>query len=128
MNFYSYYFEELVFKFSLDRSQEANSVQWLQDEDFPPLPPRQAIALSKITLARMLESYPWAEPEFDACALTKTRDGDGEWWYYLISWMVWPPECDGGDPCQITVPVMLSGESSRYQVFKWEDRLNAWKS
>ena len=128
MKLYSYYFEEVVFKFSLDRSQETYSTQWLPGEDFPPLPPRQAIAQSKITLARMLASYPWAEPTFDACALKKARDGDGEWWYYLISWMVWPLECDGGDRGQITVPVLLSGESPPYQVFSWDERMAAWKS
>ena len=123
---FSYYFTEIGFAFQLSR--DARQPQWRENEAFPPLPPRKAIAVSKLTLEKMLVAYSASDPEFHACTLRQTRDREGEWWYYEISWFVYPPECNGGDRGTITVPVMFNGESPPYEMFKWEDRITAWKS
>ncbi|WP_218179110.1 hypothetical protein, partial [Pseudomonas gingeri] len=91
-----------------------------------PLPPREAIAASRLSVLEMLRAYPYAEPQFHACALKKTNDSDSGWWYYDIDWMVYPPEY--GDRSGINVPVMLNGRVPAYEVFKYEDRVSAWKT
>ncbi|MYN38638.1 hypothetical protein GTP55_04555 [Duganella sp. FT109W] len=124
--FYSYYFEEIGFKFSFDKDDGADCPRWSETEDFPPLPPRAAIATSKAALIEMLSAYPIGEPQFAACALRRTSDYEGGWWYYDISWFVCPPECDGSDSGEIRVPVMMNGKCPPYAVFKFEDRRNVW--
>ncbi|WP_417349937.1 hypothetical protein [Ferrimonas sp.] len=121
---YSYYFETLLFKFSFGPEQGADTPAWAEEAPFPPLAPRAAIAASSEALAEMLADYPCAEPSFDACALK--RSGPNGWWYYHVSWMVWPPECDGGDRSEIHLPVMLNGQVPPYQVFDFENRFEAW--
>jgi len=125
---YSYYFEEIGFKFSFSKADGADFPRWTEAEDFPPLPPRAAIAASRLALIEMLNTYPIGEPGFDACALKQTSDYEGGWWYYDISWFVSSPECDGSDRSQIRVPIMLNGRCPPYEVFKFEDRHNVWKS
>ncbi len=125
---YSYYFEELLFKFSFGKEEGADSPPWLANEDFPPLSPREAIEASKTAVSEMLKAYPWAEPQFYSCALKRTSENDDGWWYYDVDWMVWPPECDGGDQSGINVPVMLNGQVPPYEVFKYEDRFKAWET
>lgn len=126
MKIFSYYFEELLFKFSLGPECGANQCPWRENEDFPQLPPREAIEISKASLIKMLKDYPaGSEPEFHSCAL-KNNESEG-FWYYDVSWMVWPPDYDS-DKSEINVPVMLNGQCPPYEVFKYEDRLNAWKT
>ncbi|WP_139165661.1 hypothetical protein [Chromobacterium amazonense] len=125
---YSYYSEELLLKFSIDNSAGANEPSWQETENYPPLPPREAIEISRLTLLLILKDYPWAEPEFHSCALKRTSEYEGNWWYYDIDWMVWPPEQDGSDRSGINVPVMLNGKVPPYEVFKYEDRVLAWKT
>lgn len=123
---YSYYCEELVFKFSFGSNEGANNPPWLENEDFPPLSPREAIAVSKLAVLEMLRAYPYAEPQFHACALKKTSAFEGGWWYYDIDWKVYPP--DYGDRSGVNVPVMLNGQVPSFEVFKYEDRSSAWKT
>lgn len=75
---YSYYFEEIVFKFSFGNNDGADSPRWSETEDFPPLPPRAAIAAAKTAIIEMLNAYPIGEPRFDACALKRTSDYEGD--------------------------------------------------
>ncbi len=123
---YSYYFEELVFKFSLGESEGADNPPWLDSEDFPPLPPREAVAISRLAVLDMLKAYPYAEPQFESCALKKASHSSSGWWYYVIDWMVYPPEC--GDRSVVRVPVLMNGRVPSYEVFKYEDRSAAWRS
>ncbi|GFM84590.1 hypothetical protein PSCICN_52820 [Pseudomonas cichorii] len=125
LKIYSYYFEELVFKFSFGKNEGADNPPWLENEDFPPLSPREAIAVSKLVVLDMLREYPYAEPQFHACALKKVNNSDNGWWYYDIDWMAYPPEC--GDRSVVNVPVMLNGRVPPYEIFKYEDRSSAWK-
>lgn len=119
---YSYYFETLLFKFSFGPELGADKPAWSEEEPFPPLSPREAIAASREALVRMLSDYPCAEPAFNACALQ--RSGPEGWWYYDVSWMVWPPE--GGDRSLINLPVMLNGQVPPYQAFDFANRFEAW--
>ncbi|WP_162997733.1 hypothetical protein [Pseudomonas sp. LTJR-52] len=123
---YSYYFEELVFKFTFDLKDGAGSPEWRESEEFPPLPPRLAITASRVAILEMLRAYPYAEPEFHSCALKRASEFEGAWWYYEIDWMVWPP--DEGDRSGVNVPVMLNGQIPSYEVFKYEDRASAWRA
>lgn len=126
LKIYSYYFEELVFKFSFGQKDGADNPAWLDSEGFPPLSPREAIAVSRLAVLEMLGAYPYAAPQFHACALKKGRDCDNAWWYYDIDWMVYPP--DYGDRSVVNVPVMLNGRVPAYEVFNYEDRSAAWKT
>ncbi|SDJ69946.1 hypothetical protein SAMN04488540_1122 [Ferrimonas sediminum] len=128
LTIYSYYFEEYLFKFSFEAEEGAGAPPWLDSDAFPPLSPRQAIDASKNAVAEMLKAYPWADPQFSACALKRTTESEGGWWYYDVEWMVWPPECDGGDRSGINVPVMLNGRVPSFEVFKYQDRFKAWES
>ena len=77
MKIFSYYFEELLFKFSLDVECGANKFPLLDNEDFPRLPPRDAMAISKTLLKKLLKDYPEGfEPEFHSCAL-KNNSNEG---------------------------------------------------
>lgn len=125
---YSYYSEELLFRFSVDKTTGAEESSWSEQEDYPPLPPREAIEISRQTLLIILNDYPWAEPEFHYCALKRTSKYEGGLWYYDIGWIVWPPEQDGSDRGSLNVPVMLNGKVPPYEVFKYEDREFAWKT
>jgi len=126
LKLYSYYFEEIIFKFAFGKNEGAENPLWLESEDFPPLSPRQAIAVSKLTVLEMLGLYPYADPQFHACALKKGSESENGWWYYDIEWMVYPPEY--GDRSVINVPVMLNGQVPSYELFKYEDRSSAWKT
>lgn len=68
-----YYFEELVFKFSFGKNEGADNPPWNESEDFLPLSPRVAIAVSRLALLDMLRAYPNAEPKFHSCALKSQR-------------------------------------------------------
>ncbi|WP_409303571.1 hypothetical protein [Pseudomonas sp. KCJK8993] len=125
LKIYSYYFEELVFKFPFGANEGADNPPWNENEDFSPLSPRVAIAVSRLALFDMLRAYPYAEPKFHSCALKKVNDSDCSWWYYDVEWMVYPPEC--GDRSSISVPVMLNGRVPPFEVFKYEDRFSAWR-
>lgn len=125
---FSYYEEELLFKFLIDEEGGAGECAWSEQEDYPSLPPRKAIEISKGKLLELLKEYPWAEPQFHSCALKNTSNHEGGFWYYDIEWMVWPPEQDGSDRSVISIPVMLNGQIPPYEVFKYEDRSNAWKT
>jgi len=104
---YSYYFEELMFKFSLTPDIVKASPQWPKRADYPPLPPRRAIDKSLELLGQMLGKYGTTpDPRFRACALMKVGDIEGDWWYYLVTWAVWPPE-GPGDRASIDVPVLM---------------------
>lgn len=127
MKIYSYYFEELVFKFNLNNEEGAHEDPWSESDDFPSLSPREAMELSKEKLLELLKRYPWAEPEFSSCSL-KYNKHEGGWWYYDIEWMVWPPEMDGSDKASINIPVMLNGKIPPFQVYKYGDRSEAWKT
>jgi hypothetical protein len=125
---FSFYSEELMFKFSIDREAGADEASWLETEDHPPLPPRMAIETSKRVQLELLADHSWAEPQFHSCALKRTSKYEGGWWYYEVEWMVWPPEQDGSDRGGRSVPVMLNGKVPPSEVFKYEDRDSAWKT
>ena len=74
---FSYYSDELLFKFSIDETAGANEPSWQETDDYPPLPPRKAIEISKLTLLLILKDYPWAGSEFHSCALKRTSDYEG---------------------------------------------------
>ncbi len=122
---YAYYFETLVFRFSVGPDDIPETPAWLDTEDFPPLSPRAAIETSRLVVLDMLKDYPCAEPGFHACALKKTHDSDRGWWYYEVEWRVYPPEY--GDRSSLTVPVLLNGRVPAYDVFDYEDRALAWQ-
>lgn len=124
---YSYYSEEILIMFSIDKDAFLDFPLWLETEDYPPLPPREAIDISKRTILEILRQYPWAEPEFMSCALKQLSKCEGSW-YYDIDWVVWPPEENGSDRCAMNVPVMLNGEVPPFEIFKYEDRINAWQT
>lgn len=124
---YSYYFEEVMFKFSLTKEQGIDTCPWLESEEFPPLSPRKAIALAKKELLKMLAEYPYAEPTLDACSLKRISEHEENCgWYYDVEWMVWPPEV--GDKSSINVPVMLNGEIPPYEEYQYKDRFDAWQN
>ncbi|WP_156896988.1 hypothetical protein [Ferrimonas kyonanensis] len=125
---YSYYFEELLFKFAFGEENGADSPRWLDDEAFPPLSPRDAIKASRVVVATMLKAYPQADPQFDSCALKRSSESQSGWWYYDIDWVVWPPECDGSDRSTINVPVLLNGQVPAFEVFSYQERFKAWES
>lgn len=125
---YSYYFEELLFKFSLRNDAGDGCPQWLEDEAFPPLSPRDAIAASKAVALEILSAYPWADPTLASCALKRTSHLDSGWWYYDIDWWVWSPDNDGSDRSGLNIPVMLNGKVPPFEIFKYADRASAWKT
>jgi hypothetical protein len=125
---YSYYSEELLFKFIIKNETGAGEAAWLENEDFPSLAPRKAIEISKQKLLELLKGYPWAEPRFDSCALKTTSQYEGGFWFYDIEWVVWPPEQDGSDRLSLNIPVMLNGKVPPCEIYTNKNRSEAWKT
>lgn len=122
---YTYYCDELLFKFVLDPSNEVDIPLWLESEDYPPLPPRKAVAASYEVILSMLVDHPYSEPKLYSIELVKMHEeGDG-WWFYNVNWLVWP-STSGADRCTMNVPVMLNGKCPAYEVFAYKDRMDAW--
>jgi hypothetical protein len=123
--FYSYYFEEICVVFFLSEDRMAASPSWEESSAFPPLPPRLAIQASRQCLKDMLREFQLPEPEFYSCALRRQGKFEGSKWYYVVSWMVAPPD-SYSDWASIDVPVFMSGDCPRFKVFPYDDRLVAW--
>ena len=124
---YAHYFEQLVFKFSLEDEARRKTPAWLKTSPFPPLPPRRAIEESHRLLSKMLGPFESGmEPEFLACALKSFDYLPGDHWYYEVSWAVWPRDWVG-DRSSISVPILMTGESPSFEIFKYENRHLAYK-
>ena len=117
--YYSYFHERLGYKFSLTVERMNAAPQWKDADDFPPLPPRIAMANSEAFLRRLLFSEVGKfSPKFSSCALTL---GEGGRWYYVVSWFVPDIEADF-DWSTITVPVLLDGSIPEPLRFNYDDR------
>ena len=120
---YTDYDEELLFKFTLSSEDGLSEVTWSDAADFPPLPPREAIKASKLELGRMLSEFGAdKDAKFSECSLACSNGH----WYYVITWFVSPQE--PGDRRSLRVPIYLSGNAPKYQVYKYKDRFEAYET
>lgn len=117
---YSYYSDELAFQFCLDTEQGADTPIWEQEADYPPLSPRKAIQVAQEVLHHMLRDFPYANPEFHSVALVKVPGAEKDWWYYEVSWSVWPSD-SASDRSSIELPVLMSGRCPQYKACHYDD-------
>lgn len=125
---YSYWGEYFGYKFSLPQEAMLSLPQWSEREAFPPLPPRLAIANAKAVVQDLLEEVRPFNPGFHACSLQRRSEYEGGSWYYVVSWFVPDLEDSAVDWSEFSVPVLFDGSTPKPVKFKYDERLDVYRS
>jgi hypothetical protein len=96
--------------FPISDADIAGSPEWTSERDYPPLPPRKAVALAKEEVRRLApEVADWALKDI---SLQRIRNEPREVWCYVVV-LGRADLVSTGPPATLEVPVLMSGKAIR---------------
>jgi hypothetical protein len=95
--------------FQCPRSQISSQPKWKPEEDYPPLPPKQAEAAA-LAQARLIRPD---IPEWSSLRISLTRSDRGLW-YYVVTLARGDNWLRTGQTDYLEIPVLMNGETVQF--------------